>query len=98
MAQTSPAPAPAVPFDAVLYVGFMSLVDVPMYISRWAKDVEMSRPYLSLADGFHDLATRWIVTREWNIWQPEMPWMTLYFTVAVWISIIIMRRASEWTE
>jgi hypothetical protein len=71
------------------YVAFMSLVDVPMYVTRWRSDEAASRVYLSLADGFAD-AQRWIVTRRWDDWRDEMPWMSLYFSVAVWMSLSLV--------
>jgi hypothetical protein len=32
---------------------------------------------------------RCTVTREWAAWRQDVPWLTLYFTVAVWISIAL---------
>jgi hypothetical protein len=29
------------------------------------------------------------VTSDWQAWREDVPWMTLYFTVAVWFSIAI---------
>ena len=31
------------------------------------------------------------VTHRWEDWKQEMPWMSLYFSVAVWFSISFMR-------
>jgi hypothetical protein len=69
------------------YVAFMFLVDVPMYWSRWLHDEAQGRAYLSLAQGFHDVATRLTVSHSWDVWKTEVTWMTLYFSVAVWMSI-----------
>jgi hypothetical protein len=84
--------------SAAFYVAFMSLVDVPMYVSRWRADEAAGRPYLSLGDGFFDLAHRWIVTRTFSDWREEMPWMALYFSVAVWISIALTRVPDAWLD
>jgi hypothetical protein len=73
------------------YVAFMCTVDVPMYFTRWRADTAAARPYLGLADGFHDLATRWVVTRSWEDWHEELAWMAGYFSVAVWASIALVR-------
>lgn len=81
---------------SLMYVTFMCLVDVPMYVSRWRADEAAGRSYLSLSAGIHDVATRWIVVRSWSEWGEEMPWMTLYFTVAVWISIALLRLPPAW--
>jgi hypothetical protein len=74
---------------AVAYVGFMVTVDVPMYVSRWLADEAAGRTYFTLSQGLHDVWSRWIVTFEWEAWQTEIPWMSLYFTVAVWCSIAL---------
>ena len=36
-----------------------------------------------------DAATRRVVTHDFGHWKDEMPWMSLYFTVAVWASLAI---------
>ena len=71
----------------VAYVGFMLLVDVPMYWSRWIADESVGRHYMSIAQGVHDVAGRWVVSYRWDDWKSEIVWMSLYFSVAVWISI-----------
>lgn len=81
---------------AVSYVGFMSLVDVPMYFTRWQADQAAQRPYLAPRDGLVDLTHRWVVTRAFADWHEEIPWMTLYFTVAVWISLALTRIPNAW--
>jgi hypothetical protein len=79
-----------VPFIAApCYLAFMTTVDVPMYLSRWRADQASGRAYLSPAQGLWDLTHRWVLTRQWSDWRTEIPWMTLYFSVAVWISIAL---------
>jgi hypothetical protein len=73
------------------YVVFMCTVDVPMYALRWRRDDARGARYLSLAEGAHDAQARRIPTRRWRDWREEIPWMTLYFTAGVWISISLMR-------
>jgi hypothetical protein len=72
---------------ALLYVTFMVTHDVPMYLERHREDILHPRTFFSLSAGVNDLLTRWVVTRDFADWRAEMPWMTLYFTVAVWLSI-----------
>lgn len=72
------------------YVAFMCTVDVPMYVSRWLADQASGRHYLSLAEGLRDVSARWVVTSAWTAWRTEIPWMTLYFSVVVWVSIALM--------
>jgi hypothetical protein len=71
------------------YVAFMCMVDIPMYVSRWLADEAHGRQYLSLGQGLWDVASRWTVTHDWDAWQMEAPWMSLYFSVAVWCSIAL---------
>jgi hypothetical protein len=72
------------------YVAFMFLVDVPMYWSRWIADEARGRHYMSIAQGARDVAVRWVVSYRWVDWKSEMIWMTLYFSVAVWLSIALI--------
>lgn len=75
-------------FD-LCYMCFMGFIDVPMYISRWRADLAIAKPYLTLAQGFHDSLT-YFVTFDIDKWLWEMPWLTLYFTFAVWISLALL--------
>ncbi|MFM9884489.1 MAG: hypothetical protein ACKVQT_15805 [Burkholderiales bacterium] len=72
------------------YIGFMFMVDVPMYWSRWIADEASGRAYMSIAQGFADVSQRWVVSHRWEDWQHEVTWMTLYFSVAVWLSIALI--------
>ncbi|MCV2359968.1 MULTISPECIES: hypothetical protein [Roseateles] len=74
----------------VAYVVFMFMVDVPMYWSRWLADEASGRAYLSVTQGFADVAGRWTVSHRQQDWQSEMVWMTAYFSVAVWLSIALV--------
>jgi hypothetical protein len=72
------------------YVFFMFLVDVPMYWGRWLADEARGRHYMSLAQGLLDVSSRWVVSHRLEDWQSEMVWMSLYFSVAVWLSIALI--------
>ena len=71
------------------YVVFTGIVDVPMYAARWHDQLAGEHQPLGFFAGFYGLATRWVVT--WNItqWRDEIPWMSLYFSVAVWASLLL---------
>jgi hypothetical protein len=75
------------------YIVFMSTVDVPMYIRRWRADEQSKRPYLSFVDGVRDAGLHRVVTREWEPWREEVPWMSLYFSTGVWVSLWLIRAA-----
>lgn len=71
------------------YVWFMTSVDVPMYFARWQAQLADGQRLFGLFSGLHDLATRWVVTRDIVRWHHEIPWMSLYFSVAVWTSLAL---------
>jgi hypothetical protein len=77
------------------YVTYMFLVDVPRYWRRWVADQAAHHVYLGLADGVSDAFHRRIVSYRWEDWQGEVVWMTLYFSVAVWISISLIFAPSR---
>jgi hypothetical protein len=76
-------------FSGAIYVAFMTIVDVPMYVSRWQADLAAGHSYLSLREGIRVLFERCLVTREWAAWRDDVPWLTLYFTIGVWISVAL---------
>jgi hypothetical protein len=69
------------------YVAFIFLSDVPSYWLRWVNDERCGQHYLTIAQGMHDVATRWVVSYRWADWKSEVTWMSLYFSVGVWVSI-----------
>ena len=71
------------------YVVFMAGVDVPMYVARWQAELADGAKFFGLFAGLHDVATRWVVTRAVAPWRHEIPWMSLYFSVAVWASLLL---------
>ncbi|MBU1191635.1 MAG: hypothetical protein KKE76_07970 [Gammaproteobacteria bacterium] len=81
---------------AIGYIVFMTTVDVPMYWSRWNAQLAAGVEYLPWISGFLDASQPCVVSFDWNIWHEEIPWMTLYFTVAVWVSIALP-HAPDWT-
>ena len=72
------------------YVVFMCTVDVPMYVFRWRDDVTAGRSYLDLKTGLWETSHHWVVTYLWKDWGSEMSWMSLYFSLAVWVSIALI--------
>ena len=74
-----------------IYVIFMCTVDVPMYALRWRRDQARGTHFLTVAEGARDGWSRKVVTRRWADWREEIPWMSLYFSAGVWISISLIR-------
>ena len=77
----------------VAYVTYMFLFDVPRYWARWLADEAMGRQYLSFMQGVFDVAERRVISYRWEDWRGEVTWMTLYFSVAVWISISLIHAS-----
>ncbi len=73
------------------YFVFMCFIEVPMYVSRRRADTISGRTYLSLDQGVPDSAFRRVVTRKWEDWRGEIPWMSLYFSTGVWVSLSLAR-------
>jgi len=72
------------------YLAFLATIDVPMYLTRWRSEVASgARPVLSYAEGLRDTSFRWVVTHDIAEWKDEIPWMSLYFSVAVWASLAL---------
>jgi hypothetical protein len=71
------------------YILFMLNIDLPMYWSRWTVNQVAGTTYLSLLKGVMDAYQACVVDFSWGIWHQEIPWMTLYFTAAVWVSIYL---------
>ena len=65
----------------------MLAVDVPMYFARWRQGRNCGVRYLSISEGLRDALQRRRVAHRWCDWRPEVPWMSLYFTVGVWLSL-----------
>jgi hypothetical protein len=71
------------------YVVFMASVDVPIYFARWQTEVADGRQFFGFVSGLHDVATHWVVTHNIAQWHDEIAWMSLYFSVAVWSSLLL---------
>jgi hypothetical protein len=69
-------------------------VDVPMYLSRWRTEVGDGSTLLRPLEGLRDVSTRWVVTHDIAEWKDEIPWMSLYFSAAVWASLALCVVAS----
>lgn len=72
------------------YVLFMFMFDVPTYWQRWVADQTAGKHYMSIAQGLADAAHHRVVSHHWEDWKSEVVWMSLYFSVAVWLSISLV--------
>jgi hypothetical protein len=71
------------------YLTFLVTIDVPMYVSRWRAKVCNGSRRLTLLEGLRDVSTRCVVTHDLAEWKDEIPWMSLYFSAAVWASLAL---------
>src|SRR5262249_41971337 len=71
------------------YLVFLATVDVPMYFTRWQGKSADRFERLSHLDGLRDASVRWVVTHDIAHWKDEIPWMSLYFSAAVWSSLAL---------
>ncbi len=74
----------------IFYIIYMLTVDVPTYVRAWIKAEATGKEYLSVIDGFKEVCTHWNFTQTYAAWEYEMVWMSLYFSVAVWMSMYII--------
>ncbi|HEY7218416.1 MAG TPA: hypothetical protein VH985_08475 [Candidatus Binatia bacterium] len=65
-------------------------VDVPLYIARWRIGKRAGLRYLRVIEGLKDAVARRRVTQAREHWREEVLWMSLYFSVAVWVSLAII--------
>lgn len=71
------------------YLAFLLTIDIPMYLKRWRAEVADGSKLLTPFEGWRDVCTRWIVTHDLARWKDEIPWMSLYFSIAVWASLAL---------
>ena len=75
---------------ALCYVGFMMYIDIPMYFNRWKKH-KIPQEKQTLMNSIKDMAQCKKITKSYKDWKEDMPWLTGYFTFAVWSAIIIVK-------
>jgi len=65
-------------------------VDIPLYITRWRNSKRAGLRYLRIRDGLKDAFVRRQVTHASEDWRNDVLWMSLYFSVGVWVSLVII--------
>src|SRR5262245_9448570 len=65
-------------------------VDIPLYIARWRTGKRVGLRYLRIRDGLKDAFVRRQVTHASEDWRNDVLWMSLYFSVGVWVSLLIV--------
>jgi len=75
-----------VPVFGLVYIVFMTFVDLPMYLRRQLNR-DPRKPYRDVTAGIKRLSDDWIVTTDIRDWNEEMLWMAGYFSLGVWSSL-----------
>ncbi len=73
-----------------LYIVAMVKIDIPNYLNNW----QTKTTTFSLQDGFYRSISYRTVSTNYEDWKIHIGWMTPYFTVAVWYSILMARYQS----
>jgi hypothetical protein len=74
-------------FALVFYITYMALIDIPFYVQKYKK---WDGRFLNFNEGLQNSLNVRRPVSSWDFWKHEALWMTPYFSVAVWISQIIM--------
>lgn len=69
----------------------MSGLDVPMYLRRWRHEKAAGATFRGALEGFADAWSRREPTGAWSVWRHEVAWMTPYFSVGVWLSLLLAK-------
>jgi hypothetical protein len=72
-----------------MYMAYMVSVDVPMWVDFWQADVVAGHSDLPMLQGLATALQRCTVVHAWTAWRWHIPWLTLYFSFAVWLSIAL---------
>ena len=71
------------------YMAFMITVDVPNYYELWQAKEQAGATYLTFSEGLQDIQDM-TLTGRLEDWRYPMVWQTLYFSVAVWVSLVMV--------
>ncbi len=72
---------------SIIYFAFMVVVDIPMYCNKQKADKTKKIHSNKRNIRNNNVWRRPKTTEAWEIWREEAPWLTGYFSFAVWISI-----------
>eukprot|EP00511_Aplanochytrium_stocchinoi_P006397 CAMPEP_0204825736 /NCGR_PEP_ID=MMETSP1346-20131115/3551_1 /ASSEMBLY_ACC=CAM_ASM_000771 /TAXON_ID=215587 /ORGANISM="Aplanochytrium stocchinoi, Strain GSBS06" /LENGTH=331 /DNA_ID=CAMNT_0051953453 /DNA_START=61 /DNA_END=1056 /DNA_ORIENTATION=+ len=75
---------------SILFSAFMATVDVPMYLNRYNEDEAKNITYFSPAEGLIDSASCKQISKTWEDWESEIPWVTGYFVIAPYLSLCLI--------
>jgi len=74
--------------SGLIYFPYMCMSDIPRYYAIYKSQDPSS--FLGFWEGLIDAATTRHPTRQWTNWKDDAMWMTAYFSVAAWSSILMI--------
>jgi len=83
---------------APFFLIFMIFNDIPMYYNRWLQNEHDGVTYYNVTQGLADATACKVITRRFVDWKEDMPWITGYFSVCVWISIVLSQAPRVYGE
>lgn len=78
---------PFILISLAIFIYFMVFVDIPMYLDR---SKNFKGKYDLINSGMNRMMNCKKVSKSYKYWKDEIPWMSLYFTIAVWTAIIVL--------
>jgi len=72
------------------FVIYVLAVDVPLYLRRFRAGRAGGRRYLSIGQGLRDAWTRREPELGWDKWRDDAAWLTPYFSLGVWCSLMLV--------
>lgn len=72
----------------LIYITFMVLVDIPMYIKR--DKIEIIDKNTSLDEQIKDMSKCNTISKDYNTWKEDIPWLSGYFSLGSWSAIILL--------
>ena len=66
----------------------MLLVDIPMYIKRDKNEIINKNN--SLVEQIKDMAKCHSISKDYDTWKEDIPWLSGYFSLGSWSAIILL--------
>lgn len=75
----------------IMYIIFMSYIDIPMYYKRYIHNENDNMKYLTLSEGIKDCMSCNIISKDWDIWKEDYYWMFGYFSLSTLFSLAMIQ-------
>jgi len=85
-------------FCGIAYCSYMILVDIVLYYNRFLEDEKKGTKYFTFSEGILDSMKCRKFSQSYDDWKGDLSWITLYFSVCVWLSIYLMNFGYSWNR